>query len=79
MAGLVAAAAQVAATKDSKAKAIEGLPCMNKTLFKRVASNNAMETTGGIPGGIGQDINVTFEAPATRTSAGDTTADGLMH
>lgn len=76
LAGLAAASQAAAASKDSKAKAIEGLPSMNKTLFKRVASTNAFEANNGLPGGIIMDGS--YEAPATRTSAADTTAEGLM-
>jgi len=49
---------------------------MNKTLFKRVASTNAFEANSGLPGGL--IIDGSYEAPATRTSAGDTTAEGPM-
>ena len=48
---------------------------MNKTLFKRVASTNAFEITGG-PGGLQSEG--TYDGPGTRTSAGDRGSGGLM-
>lgn len=73
LAGL-AVAAQAASQKNVN-KVIDGLPSMNKTLFKRVASTNAFETTGG-PGGLSSEG--AFEGTGARTTAGEPAAEALM-
>lgn len=70
----IAVAAQAALQKNT-GKVIDGLPSMNKTLFKRVASTNAFEATGG-PGFLSAET--AYEGPGTRTVAGESGSDALM-